>query len=97
MPDGLRLVIVPDPAEALRDALRRRSRARRRYETAKREPPTPDESAEDRALRLEQLRAEADDADTAMRRLHPNAPDVPPAPGVGSPATTPPLAPGTSN
>jgi hypothetical protein len=62
-----------DPAETLRAALTRQHHARRNYDEAKNQE-IPEESPEERALRLEDLRAAAEAADAEMDRLRPAKP-----------------------
>ncbi len=83
-----------DPAETMRAALRQQVSTRTRYDETKVRPLSPDESEEQRAAQLEELRIAAESADAEMARLRPEKRD-----GQGSERQTytPPMSPDLSN
>ena len=83
-----------DPAETMRAALRQQVSARKRYEEAKVQPLSAEESEEQRAAQLDELRAAAETADAEMARLRPQRPN--PADSEGE-TYTPSLSPDLSN
>ena len=60
-----------DPAETLRDALRKQQHTRRVYQEAKARPLPPDESPEQWSRHVEDLREAAEAAEAEMDRLRP--------------------------
>jgi hypothetical protein len=83
-----------DPAETMRAALRQQVSARRRYDEARVRQLAPEETPEQRAAQVEELRVAAESADAEMARLRPEKPD---AEGSGREAYTPPMSPDMSN
>jgi hypothetical protein len=60
-----------DQAETLRQALRKQQHARREYQEAKSKKVPPDESPEQWAQRVEDLREAAETAEAEMTQLRP--------------------------
>jgi hypothetical protein len=78
----------------MRAALRQQVSSRRRYEEARVRQLAPEETEEQRAAELEELRVAAESADAEMARLRPERPDPE---GSGRDTYTPPMSPDMSN
>jgi uncharacterized membrane protein YccC len=82
-----------DPAETLREVLRKQKYVHRKYEDAKRREPSPEQSPEQWSEHLQELRDAVDAADQEMDRLRPKRP----APEATEDEYVPPMSPGMSN
>jgi tryptophan 2,3-dioxygenase len=83
-----------DRAETLRQALRKQEHAHRKLQAARTEASAPEESAELRSTRMQELQDAAAEADAEMARLRPE----PVGPETGSESEyQPPIGPAFSN
>ena len=82
-----------DPAETLREVLRRQKYARRKYDDAKRREPSPEQTPEQWSEHVRELREAADAADQEMDRLRPKTAPT----EMVDDEYVPPMNPGMSN
>jgi hypothetical protein len=83
-----------DPAETLRQALRKQHYARRAFQEAKTREVPSGESPEEWSKQVDDLRVAAEEADAEMKRLRP---EEPVSDDTSDVAYQPPIGPGLSN